>query len=461
MTSRLPPRCRLLYRGLAGALGIAFVVLGAGAGCGADNPSPPAQDSLGAKLADAFRIDVSDIDVTYDFWPKASRVEGSATLHFQMRPGQTRALFDFNPLRQSNERERSMLTSLALDGEELDAYSNADLRRIRPSPGAEPAFEIQRRVSPGDEHTLHVTWSMPKPVPPRADDWFFANFDDTEGPKDETETMWPTISSPEDLIHHTIHLRVHSKTPYTVIGSGLVRRHQEDAVVQAWDVDTEKPVSSSTVFFAAVPSDQSRTDRFVASGVDVKIVSNRSPTTIDRAQSIVRRTIARLIRDFGPFPMPRVQILLTHWGSGMEYYGAVRTGIGSLEHELAHMYFGVTAVNRIWRDTWFDESVVVWWQAHAKLHPVGPGFRSGIGAGRPAAAPGFDETAYGAGARVLQAIARALGGDRKMMEFLADLHARREFQPFTTEDFIHDVLAAQDTIDRKELERWLLSDRDR
>jgi hypothetical protein len=125
------------------------------------------------------------------------------------------------------------------------------------------------------------------------------------------------------------------------------------------------------------------------------------------------------------------------------------------------MYFGVTAVNRIWRDTWFDESVVVWWQAHAKLHPVGPGFRSGIGAGRPAAAPGFDETAYGAGARVLQAIARALGGDRKMMEFLADLHARREFQPFTTEDFIHDVLAAQDTIDRKELERWLLSDRDR
>jgi hypothetical protein len=314
MTSRLPPLRRLFCRGLAGVLGVAFVVVGAGAGCGADNPSPPAEDSLAAKLADAFRIDVSDIDVTYDFWPKASRVEGSATLHFQMRPGQTRALFDFNPLRQSNESERSMLVSLALDGEELDAYDNADLRRIRPSRGAEPAYEIRRRVSSGDEHTLHVTWSMPKPVPPRADDWFYANFDDTEGPKDETETMWPTISSPEDLIHHTIHLRVHSKNPYTVIGSGLVRRQHEDAGVQAWDVDTERPVSSSTVFFAAVPSDQFRTDRFMASGVDVKIVSNGSLTTINRAQSIVRRTIARLIRDFGPFPMPRVQILLTHWG---------------------------------------------------------------------------------------------------------------------------------------------------
>jgi hypothetical protein len=88
---------------------------------------------------------------------------------------------------------------------------------------------------------------------------------------------------------------------------------------------------------------------------------------------------------------------------------------------------------------------------------VGPRFRSAIGAGRPAAAPGFDESAYGAGARVLEAIARGLGGDREMMAFLADLYARREFRPFTTQELIDDVLAAQDPIDRKQLERWLVS----
>ncbi len=298
---------------------------------------------------------------------------------------------------------------------------------------------------------------MPKPVPPHADDWFFANFDDTEGPKDETETLWPTISSPEDLIHHAIHLRVHSRSPYAVIGSGLVRRRPEEAGVQTWDVDTERPVASHTVFFAAVPSDQVRTDRFTASGVDVKIVSNPGAAVVERARAITRRTIARLIDDLGPFPVPRVQILLTRWPSGMEYYGATRTGLGSLEHELAHMYFGVTAVNRTWRDTWFDESAVVWWEDHASLDPVGPRFRSAIGAGRPAAAPGFDESAYGAGARVIEAIARGMGGDREMMAFLADLHARREFEPLTTEDFIDDVLAAQDRIDRTQLDRWLLS----
>jgi hypothetical protein len=39
-----------------------------------------------------------------------------------------------------------------------------------------------------------------------------------------------------------------------------------------------------------------------------------------------------------------------------------------------------------------------------------------------------------------------MGGDDEMMRFLADLHARREFRPFTTEDLIEDVLVAQDTI---------------
>jgi hypothetical protein len=424
-------------------------------GCG--KGSPPAQDSLGTKLADAFRIDVSDLGVTYDFRPGSPRVEGLATLHFEMRPGQTRPLFDFNPLRRSKEPERSMLTSLELDGEALDPYDDSDLRRVRTAPGAEAAFEIQRRVSSGDQHTLQVAWSMPRPIPPHSRRWFFADFDDTEGPKDETETLWPTISSPDDLIHHTIHLRVHSKRSYTVIGSGLVKRREEGAGVQAWDIDSVRPIPSHTMFFAAVPSDEVSTDRFTASGVHVTIASNPGAAVVERARSITRRTIAREIHDFGPFPMPRVQILLTRWPSGMEYYGATRTGLGSLAHELGHMYFGVTAVNRTWRDTWFDESAVVWWQEHASLDPVGPRFRSAIGAGRPAAAPGFDESAYGAGARVLEAIARSIGGDRKMMAFLADLYARRKFEPFTTADLIDDVLASQSTLDREQLERWLLA----
>lgn len=52
-------------------------------------------------------------------------------------------------------------------------------------------------------------------------------------------------------------------------------------------------------------------------------------------------------------------------------------------------------------------------------------------------------------------IARELGGDREMLDFLADVYRRRAYRPFTTADFVGDVLAAQDRITRADLERWL------
>ena len=201
-------------RGLAGALPLALVGL-----VGAVGSPTAGAEPLAAKLADAFRIDVSAVDVTYDFWPTPRASREAATLRFEMRPGQTRPLFDFNPLRRSRESERSMITSLELDGERLDPYDNADLRRIRRRRGR---AGFRDRASPQLRRRAHAgsPGRCPSPFRRAPSDWFFTNFDDTEGPKDETETLWPTISSPEDLIHHTIHLHVHSRRRYTVAGSG-------------------------------------------------------------------------------------------------------------------------------------------------------------------------------------------------------------------------------------------------
>lgn len=415
---------------------------------------PP--DPLEAKLAQAFRLDASEVNVTYDYWPARSRVEGEAELRFKMRPGQRRPLFHFNPLRRAPAaQERAMLDSLELDGEQLDPSDDSDLRQIRPLPSAEIAFEIQRDVRRDADHTLRARWSVPVEAPPGR---FFANFDDTEGPDPETETQWPTISSPEEYIRHRIRLRVHDDRRYTVIGSGAVRRH-EATDVQTWDIDTERPIPSSIVFFAAVPSAAFRTEQFKVRDVAVTIASNRSAKITERARRITRKTIARLVKDFGPFPMPRMQILLDGWDSGMEYYGATRTGIGALEHELVHMYFGSSILNRTWRDTWFDESAVEWWLAQDRIRPLPPGFRSNLARGRSEVAPGFDEAAYDDGAKILGEIARSLGGSRQMIEFLADLHRRRAFRPFTTDELIDDIVAAQDAIDRAKLERWLYSER--
>jgi hypothetical protein len=417
-----------------------------------------ALDPLETELAQAFRVDLSELEIAFDYRPADSRIEGSAVLRFEMRPGQSRPVFHFNPLRRAAPaREREMLRSLELDGEPLDPSDDADLRLIRTRPSAEPAFEVQRDLVRGAEHTLRASWSIPAPGAPPGR--FYATFDDTVGPDDETETLWPTVSSPEEFARHRIRLRVHSRRPYTVLGSGVVRRRKA-ANAQAWDVDTGRPIASHTVFLAAVPSRDVRTERFTAAGgVHVSIVSDRPPAIAERARAITRRTIARLVDELGPFPMSRMQILLTGWAGGMEYYGATRTGIGALEHELVHMYFGAATVNRTWRDTWIDEAAVEWWQRRDRLPRLPTRFRSELAGGRTAVAPGFDVAAYEAGARILGEIARALGGKRRMIAFLADLHRRRAFVPFTTDELIDDVVAAQEAIGRAKLERWLYSSR--
>ncbi|MCI0435293.1 MAG: hypothetical protein L0271_16875 [Gemmatimonadetes bacterium] len=45
--------------------------------------------------------------------------------------------------------------------------------------------------------------------------------------------------------------------------------------------------------------------------------------------------------------------------------------------------------------------------------------------------------------------------DKVQIDFLRDLHERRAFEPFATDELIEDILAAQDVIGRQALERWL------
>ncbi|MGH9027611.1 MAG: hypothetical protein ACRDWD_16070 [Acidimicrobiia bacterium] len=164
--------------------------------------------------------------------------------------------------------------------------------------------------------------------------------------------------------------------------------------------------------------------------------------------------------DFGDFPMPSLQILLIDWADGMEYYGATTTGSSSLSHELVHMYWGTSAVGRTWRDTWLDEAIVTWWeqtQLRGKhIAPIPRRYTSDMVSGRNAIEPAFDLSAYGKGARIVSALAERVGGEAALIELLAAIHRARAFAPFSTVDFIDDLVAAtgDDSI-RDSMKRWL------
>ena len=405
-------------------------------------------------LDQAYRIDLSSIDVAYDLDLAAAELRARARLSFRMRPGQTRALFHFAP-RVKDKSAREVIQSLELDGQRLDAHDGHELKAI-PIPGARArALEIQRELDPDREHVLVVDWLVPEAFQRLESGWLRTDVDDSVGRGNEL--LWPTINSPDELARHTITVRVRAEREYLVLGSGTIQQ-LSDADIPTWVLDTEREVASYTVMLAVIPRDEVEVETFQVGEVPVTMAATVAPKQRQRARRITERVLPRLVQDFGPFPMPSLQILLLDWDGGMEYYGATTSGISALEHELVHMYWGCSGLNRTWRDTWIDEAIATWWSEREDLDPLPPDFTADLIGERTATWPAFDLRAYDLGARIMAEISRQLGGDDAMIRFLSDLHRRRAFVPFTTEEFIADVVAASDSQELgQKLKRWLFS----
>jgi hypothetical protein len=419
-------------------------------------------DELGLILADAFRIDLSQIDVVYELGAGEDTFKGWARLQFTMRPEQNRPLFHFNPLLRQGQA-RDCLTTILLDGEALDSSDDADIRVAQRTESREQGFEVQRDVGAG-EHLLEVTWTYPRDIRhighPREPDWFFSHVEDIEGAGNEA--FWPTINSPEELARHTLEFRIRDPREYMLIGSGSVESSREGDV-QVLRLDTGRELASYTVFFAVLPRQDVRVREFEIDGTPVLLASTLKERRIKRAEELTRKTLRALREDFGPFPAPFLNVLLIKWDGGMEYYGATMTGFDAISHELAHMYWGTSSIARTYRDSWWDEAIVSWWDEavfHAEtMRPIGRHFTSGAISKRSPIQVAFDTNAYGKGARMFAALAQRVGGEAQLIEMLAEVRRRRgTFNPFTTRELFTDLATiAGDPEILDLMEKWLFS----
>ncbi|MEZ4237281.1 MAG: hypothetical protein R3F59_14250 [Myxococcota bacterium] len=398
-----------------------------------DTGTPPERTALDIALDDAFRIDPSRIDVVYDVTPTADTLEGSAVITFTMRPGEDQPLFHFAPYMNGQGEARSALVSLLLDGEPLDPQRDEDLR-VEVFPGStQESFVLQRTVG-GGEHTMEIAWSIPNIYQIFRRDWFLTLVDDTVG--HGNDSLWPTINSPEALARHTVEVRLHDPRSYAFVASGEVTGPTLVGDAQVWTLDTLREVASYTVLLAAMPADQVQVRQFDAGDVPVTLVSTEPPGRTDDAQDLTVRTVAQLEDDFGAFPMPSLSVLLLDWPDGMEYYGGTITGYSSLSHELVHMYWGCSAINRTWRDSWIDEAVNVWYEAHDVLPELPADDTSGIVGDRDVLELGFDGRAYGPGAMMFGAVADRMGGDDVLLGFLRGFRDAHVFVPYTTDELV-------------------------
>lgn len=381
-------------------------------------------------LLDAiFRIDLKTVQAVLTFNPADNSLDGTCTLYFRMRPGQTRPMFHFKPLAVGDLTDYTF----QLDGETwsvtaLSPAAGPAILKVLSVPGTtQKSIEVERDVDPALDHAMSLTYHVKLAAGyPR----FSSLVDDIAG--QGNETVFPTLNTPGELARHMITLRVSGAAPYRCIGSGWVQK----TGAQEWQLDTEREVASYTVMYALLPEADTVYEERVVNGIPVRLLAYVGGASVSQAWTQITSALVDFVTWYGPFPMPRgLSVFLIGGGGGMEYFGGTIAGVGALRHEIHHMYFATSTVAKTYRDSWFDEAVTAWAvDNNRNITPAAASFRSTIVSGRSPWAVGFDTRAYNQGAQIFGALAVKAGGAANLTLFLANLYRKHAFAPFTTLD---------------------------
>ncbi|MCP5053072.1 MAG: M1 family metallopeptidase [bacterium] len=440
------------------AVAFLFIVIPGFTGCSPSrgngneglNSQPPSTiaENNDQLFNETFRIDITNIRVIFDYVPASYYVDFHAVVTFRMRPGQRRPVIHMDPVTFGEPVEM-----IRLNGEELNVSDRSDVRIVRFDGTVQDSLEFQRDLEEGRDHTLEMSYRLTLGSTNSGNYVFSTSVNDIRGRGNEA--LFPTINTPHELARHHLTFRVHGDTPFRCIGSGLVEKEDPGVEnVQQWTLDTEREVASYTVMFILLPVADSVFEERNIAGVDVRVMSydDVSSNGIEGAFSRLESWLPQLITDLGPFPMPRgISIFLTGGGGGMEYFGGTLTSLNALKHEVFHMYYGCSTVNKTYRDTWMDEAITMWYTGASDdfYEPIPESYRSGIVGDRSPINIGFDTRAYNEGAQIIQAVSQELGGRTEMIAFLRHLHLNYSFAPFNTFEFL-DVLKTYSGIAMKD-----------
>jgi aminopeptidase N len=381
-------------------------------------------------LNSAFRIDISTIQVTFDYTPDLNQVRGEAEVTFKMRPGQSRPLihFDLPALHAGDPLD------VKLNGESLQPGNAADMVILSSPESTQKAIEFQRDLEANVVHRLEIKYvkELPQDYP-----IFATQVTDLYGWGNEE--LFPTINTPHELARHILTIRVHSSTAYRCIGSGRVTESSKGSV-QQWVLDSEREIASYTFLFVVIPAADTVYEEKEINGVTVRIVAYRGGASLAQGFNQMESWLPELHQNLGPFPMPRgLSIFLVSGGGGMEYYGGTITSLWALNHEVFHMYYGCSTVMKTYRDSWLDEAINEWYEysVDPTFQPIDENYRSNMVSGRSPIAVAFDRRAYYEGAQMMQYVAQKIGGRLAMIGFLKYVHATYNFSPFSTVDFVN------------------------
>ena len=413
-----------------------------------------AQTALDTLLDGTYRIDIDTISATLDWYPASGWVDATATLTFRLRPGQSRAAFNFTPFATA----RSAVSRLVVDGRAFNLQSNDDVRVIQVAGTRQPFVEIRYDLEPGALHVMTVDYRLTIPaVYPRLS----SEVNDLRG--EGNEAVWPTLNTPHELARHVLTFRVHDSRPFRFVGSGRAESSAGGGV-QQWVLDTQRSVSSYSVMFVLLPAADTQYQEWLIDRVPVRLLAY-TDVDLAAAKSQLDAWLPELRARFGAFPaLHGLSVFLyDNSGGGMEYYGGTVTSLSALRHEVLHSYFGCSVVTRTYPDSWLDEAITTWIEETSRgvPHAVLPdGYHGNWVGARSPVSVGFSSLAYTHGASIMQAIANRLGGTDGMTDFLRVLVETRSFSPFTTMEFVTAVATFSGVDMRLSFLDWLYNGRE-
>lgn len=200
-----------------------------------------------------------------------------------------------------------------------------------------------------------------------------------------------------------------------------------------FEVEFPAYYTTSSMFYHLSAKDAFPATNFTIKSVDgrdlpVEVYTNGNMNAFSNE---VKRVIAELERDYGPFPHAKL-IVYGAGAGGMEYSGATMTSLTAVGHELFHSYNARAVMPAQGNSGWIDEAMSSWRDRNYAKRAMAGG--TTVMAGHSVWTRMTDDDAYGKGADFLAWIAGRVEKDGKDLKgFLRSYLTANLFRTTTTE----------------------------
>jgi hypothetical protein len=385
---------------------IALTTTTAFAGIDQAPPSFPYRD--GAAVFVDF--EKASYHLVYDFAAKSVNVESEIVFD---APKAGYPIFDLVP----------EPTNVRLDDRDTETGEIAD-------PDQASHFRVVRTlVSPGS-HRLTLSHRLTNNVDFRADGVASAFWTTDLTDRHYLEQYLPT-NFEFDQYPMTMRIEIVNAPnfPHELRANGAVK----NPAPNVFEVEFPAFYTASSVFFHLSPKGSIPSVHFTVKSVDGRDlpVEVYSRGNLNAYASEVRRVIAELEGDYGPFPHAKV-IVYGAGSGGMEYSGATVSSASAVGHELFHSYNARGVMPARGNAGWIDEAMSSWRDDHYRLRRS-PGGKTRM-AGHSVWTRMTDDEAYDEGADFLAWIAGRMEAEGKDFKaFLREYYRANMYHTETTD----------------------------